>query len=82
MPLTTPGLVTRPPQQPNMPANVWGQFISKLKRDYTPQYVKAQIEDLFPVPSQRDKQAIMLALKDMCNTETARQVRDTRRGLI
>ncbi len=78
MPKMTPGQVTRPDQNPVMPANTWGKFISKLKRDYSPQFVKEQIEN--QIGSNRDKAAIMLALRDMCNTDTAKQTRENRRG--
>lgn len=79
MPNLVPGQVTRPDKNPILPANAWGKFISTFKRRYSPQFVKAQIEDKFPVPSQRNKAAIMAALQDMCNTETARQVRKERK---
>ena len=78
MPKMEPGQVQRPDQNPDVPANAWGKFISKLKRDYSPQFVKEQIEDR--VGSKRDKQAIMLALRDMLNTGTAKQTRENRRG--
>ena len=79
MPNLIPGEVKRPDKTPSVPANAWGKFISALKRRYSPQFVKAQIGDKFPVPSQRNKAAIMAALQDMCNTETARQVRKERK---
>lgn len=78
MPNLVPGQVTRPDQNPVMPANAWGQFISHLKRDYSPRFVKEQIEDR--VGSNRDKAAIILALRDMLNTDTAKQTRENRRG--
>ena len=79
MPNLIPGEVKRPDKTPSVPANAWGKFISALKRRYSPQFVKAQIEDKFPVANQRNKAAIMAALQDMCNTETARQVRKERK---
>ena len=79
MPNLIPGEVKRPDKTPSVPANAWGKFISALKRRYSPQFIKAQIEDKFPVANQRNKAAIMAALQDMCNTETARQVRKERK---
>jgi len=81
MPNLVPGQVTRLDQNPTLPANAWGKFISTLKRDYPPQFVKAQIEDKFPIPSQRNKAQIMIALRDMCNTPKAAEARKERRGL-
>lgn len=81
MPNLIPGEVKRPDKTPSVPANAWGKFISMLKRRYSPQFVKAQIEDKFPVPSQRNKAQIMIALRDMCNTPEAAAKRKERRGL-
>ena len=82
MPNLIPGEVKRPDKNPILPANACGKFISALKRRYSPQFVKAQIEDKFPVPSQRNKAQIMIALKDMCNTPEAIETRKERRGLL
>ena len=81
MPNLIPGEVKRPDKNPILPANAWGKFISTLKRRYSPQFVKAQIEDKFPVANQRNKAQIMIALKDMCNTPEAAAKRKERRGL-
>ena len=81
MPNLIPGEVTRPDKNPTLHANAWGKFISMLKRRYSPQFVKAQIGDKFPVANQRNKAQIMIALKDMCNTPEAAAKRKERRGL-
>lgn len=82
MPNLIPGEVTRPDKNPTLPANAWGKFISALKRRYSPQFVKAQIGDKFPVANQRNKAQIMIALKNMCNTPEAIEARKKRRGLL
>ena len=78
MPNLIPGQVKRTDKNPSVPANAWGKFISGIKQLRDPQDVKAVIEDR--VGSNRDKQAIMTALEDLCDQPEAIAGRKARKG--
>jgi len=80
MPKLTTGLAhhikqNKPPKQKNMANKEWNAFRNKLKKQYSPQIVKAMIEDL----NTRDKQTITDALLALTNTDEGKAARKARK---
>jgi len=80
MPKLTTGLArhikqNKPPKQKNMANKEWNAFRNELKKQYSPQIVKAMIEDL----NTRDKQTITDAMLAMTNTEEGKAARKARK---